>query len=219
MSLSGRDATILSVLLRSDPASPNRPNLIAALSDAGRAFFFEWESKVPKPKPRRKVLFLDIDGVLVTNRSLRSNGKSRPFDREAVGELNRVLTETGAKIVVSSSWRRFHPLPRLREILILEGVVPRRVIGITPRAIGSGPMRLSVSPPRGHEIRAWLDLNPVASYAVVDDDADMDSLDRGRFVQTSFDTGLGRAHADRLIEILRLPLPSMLEQKPQSEST
>lgn len=61
-----------------------------------------------------KYLFLDIDGVLNTRRNLnRLSEKGKPcrdrygwlFDDIAVHNLKKALEETGAKVVVSSTWR------------------------------------------------------------------------------------------------------------------
>ena len=63
-----------------------------------------------------KVIFLDIDGVLNTHESattLRESFVERGadlmgfnrFDKNCVARVNRITDETGAKIVISSSWR------------------------------------------------------------------------------------------------------------------
>jgi len=49
-----------------------------------------------------KVLFLDIDGVL--NASYESEPLILP---ECARRFNRIIRETGAKVVISSSWRNF----------------------------------------------------------------------------------------------------------------
>src|SRR5687767_10572458 len=53
-----------------------------------------------------KIVFLDIDGVLNTRRSCHAQrGRPRPFDVDAISALNRVLRQTGARVVMSSTWR------------------------------------------------------------------------------------------------------------------
>lgn len=47
-----------------------------------------------------KIIFLDIDGVLATQETLYEK-----FSEKALFQLERIVKETGAKIVVSSSWR------------------------------------------------------------------------------------------------------------------
>ena len=62
----------------------------------------------------RKVLFLDIDGVLNTDRQhwhCQMNGVTPvdefgyEFDPKAVDNLTTILEETSAEIVISSSWK------------------------------------------------------------------------------------------------------------------
>jgi hypothetical protein len=58
---------------------------------------------------------------------------------------------------------------------------------------------------RGHEILAWVDAHPeLDSYAVVDDDSDMDGV-RHRFVRTSWAEGLRDQHMLPLIRTLMRP--------------
>ncbi|KAJ8603283.1 hypothetical protein CTAYLR_006949 [Chrysophaeum taylorii] len=52
-----------------------------------------------------KVLFLDIDGVLVPFGGLTVADPAAPFDDECVRRLARIISRTGAKIVLSSTWR------------------------------------------------------------------------------------------------------------------
>ena len=58
-----------------------------------------------------KVIFLDIDGVLNSDEYVDKVKKSdiqgieRDIDIEKVKLLKRAIDETGAKVVLSSSWR------------------------------------------------------------------------------------------------------------------
>lgn len=57
-----------------------------------------------------KIIFLDIDGVLNSDSILSEyipeiDGEYYPYQKHLVDNLNNVLTSTGAKIVVSSTWR------------------------------------------------------------------------------------------------------------------
>ena len=53
----------------------------------------------------RKVIFLDIDGVLNCGRT--PNPRKFPYvvDTRLLSRLKKLLDRTGAKIVLSSSWR------------------------------------------------------------------------------------------------------------------
>ena len=54
---------------------------------------------------RMKVIFLDIDGVLINKASLLNVESSYVPDEKCVQQLNELINRTDAKIVVSSCWR------------------------------------------------------------------------------------------------------------------
>lgn len=51
-----------------------------------------------------KVIFLDIDGVL-NHHEFNQESQSCTINAECITQLNRILKETSAKIVLSSAWR------------------------------------------------------------------------------------------------------------------
>lgn len=135
-----------------------------------------------------KVLFLDIDGVLNSERSclafqgfphdFEGRGKAK-FDWTAVALIRRLCGETDASIVLSSTWRILHSVHECANGLDLP------IFDATPRIAGyDGKVR-------GDEIDAWLNAHPeVTSYAIVDDDSDMLEKQKPFFVQTDFRAGL-----------------------------
>lgn len=152
-----------------------------------------------------KVIFLDVDGVLINlscwGKGKRSGLESRA-DSRCVKALNHVTDTTGAKIVVSSVWR-LGGLKRIREILQSWGVTGK-VIGVTPdlaRTTSNSPILIAVE--RGDEIQAWLDASrfSIESFAIIDDDSDMKHL-KPRLVKTEFEDGFTMNHASRAIELL-----------------
>jgi len=158
-----------------------------------------------------QIIFLDIDGVLVNAVSLRSRSphEHSNADPSCVAALNRIVAETGAGIVVSSSWRIGQELADMREVINLHFGVNGNVLGMTPRLtakkISAGPRgQLEVSAERGDEIDCWLRSAhpwPVESFVILDDEDDMGAL-KSHLVQTNFTGGLTMQHADRAIEIL-----------------
>lgn len=150
----------------------------------------------------RPVLFLDIDGVLVTARTLKlRSGRRAVADPLCVSELNRVTYSVDANLVLSSSWR-FCGLEEMRLVLRHWGV-DAPLISMTPDLTEkSGPEGLYSGVPRGREIQAWLDEHfGVHQFAIVDDDADMEHLS-ARLVRTQFQHGLTKSDADQLIKLL-----------------
>lgn len=96
-----------------------------------------------------KIIFLDIDGVLNSNNTFFSSDKWRKFiGRMCKDSINGVLNYymadidldklfmlrdacnlTGAKIVISSSWRNLSFYPLVEERMVCLGLP---IIGITP---------------------------------------------------------------------------------------
>ncbi|MDR6389209.1 HAD domain-containing protein [Paraburkholderia phenoliruptrix] len=146
-----------------------------------------------------KVLFLDIDGVLNSRRTVTATGtfphgfedKQKPhFDWVAVGMIRKLCEVTGASIVLSSSWRIIHSVDDCANGLDLP------IFDRTPSLNWSGRVR-------GDEIAEWLKVHPeVARYAIVDDDSDMLEAQKPYFVQTDFQEGLRYQDYDSLAEIL-----------------
>src|SRR4029079_3793405 len=84
-----------------------------------------------------KVIFLDIDGVLNHNRMSHHRDPTSieplpiPIAPACMAQLNRLITETAAKIVISSSWRLVVRWQDLGPALIRHGLVGE-VIDETP---------------------------------------------------------------------------------------
>ena len=157
-----------------------------------------------QPVHERAIIFLDIDGVLVTQDSLRAGG-SVSMDRRCVAELNRLVETTGAVIVITSSWRILHSIDFIVGAMCAAGFKgKRRVVDITDRLHFATPSGVVIgcSMPRAHEICEWLDEHPwVESFVVIDDDRDAEIS--GHFVRTDFETGLTASLVDQAARILR----------------
>lgn len=73
-----------------------------------------------------KVLFLDIDGVLLPGRAYLLPNQTKPvvtvFDPCAVSLLNRACQKQKRKIVVHSSWVKFYDKEELKDHLEKQGV-------------------------------------------------------------------------------------------------
>lgn len=146
-----------------------------------------------------KVVFLDIDGVLnsqewywspehVWRKEYMSRRESELCPQH-INRLNRITDTTGAKLVLSSTWR----LAGLDNLIDLF-----RNMGITGEFIGETPILSSI---RGHEIGAWLSENDVDKFVIIDDDSDMGALSKYLY-QTDHRLGLTREIADSIINAL-----------------
>ncbi len=140
-----------------------------------------------------RVIFLDIDGVLnhCNTRDSRTPTADEklpiPLAPECVARLNRLVVETGAKVVISSSWRLFARWQDLGPALLRHGVVAD-IIDETPDLVNDAPWlerwRTREGAPfqyermeRGWEIREWLAAHPeVEQFVILDDCSDMAEL-------------------------------------------
>lgn len=133
-----------------------------------------------------KIIFLDIDGALNGDAFLRDvheraasidspeAWKLANIDPRRVELLNRIIEETGAKVVLSSSWRQTTSLDEMQSLL--------EQLGFVGELVDETPQQKGMS--RRDEIEAWLQANDVRSYVVVDDDLSCFGM-RGRIVHTS----------------------------------
>lgn len=155
-----------------------------------------------------KLIFLDIDGVLVNRESFRlprtkcaglKTSTANTAHPNCVEVLNHVIAETDARVVISSVWR-MHGLTTMRELFTSWGV-SATIVGLTPDLRKSNPEWADVE--RGEEIQQWLNTVriPVERFVIIDDDADMNGL-KPFLVQTKFEPGLTMKDAERAIAIL-----------------
>lgn len=158
-----------------------------------------------------RVVFLDFDGPIIPVMSHvcpRISGKGAQAWPPCVAALNRITDTTGAKIVISSSWR-WANLGKDAEDYLKQWGVTGEVIDITPilETAWKPGNKLWVGVPRGREIQAWLDKNKkldadkCESFVIIDDDKDMEHL-APFLIHTPFDVGLTENDANRAIEML-----------------
>lgn len=188
-----------------------------------------------------KVIFLDFDGVLNSEiwyrrrfnemdmDSIVSKYPYYEFDPLAMQQLNRIIEETSAKVVVSSTWRIGRSIEELQRLLDMVGF-KGEVIDTTPHFIANGldndDNNISYTIPRGCEIDWWLSTKGkfqrinwsierqkeymekaiVKNYVILDDDSDMLYNQREHFVHTGMYYGLNEKKATEAIKILNTPL-------------
>lgn len=169
------------------------------------------------------IIFLDIDGVLNAH-DFSDVAMSNTIDREKVAILNRILKETGARIVLSSAWRYIvhrgeANLDGMDWLLRSHGVMCGRLIGLTrpdtmmPTTFDGTPCLWPLENERGDQIWHWLTENKYNGTYVVIDDGGEDrvtkewtdlGIDAGMHpvVWTKGNVGLTQADADLAIAIL-----------------
>ena len=173
-----------------------------------------------------KIIFLDIDGVL----NVIPQGRDEYgaiFHKHFEDNLRWIIEQTGAKIVISSTWR-FSGLKVMQEMWKKRNL-PGEIIDITPNEVevvnkGKFDLDFYDDVKRGHEIQYWIDNNSdkIFSYYIIDDDNDMLFHQINNFVRTAnnidhsdcIDIGYGltRECAQQVIEILNTKFESIDDQ-------
>jgi hypothetical protein len=163
-----------------------------------------------------KVVFLDLDGTLShwnedeakefrqaaedinyqwSPENMRSIGYDINIQPEHVKRLNRLTDTTGAKLVISSSWRLGDEawFQNLRILLVDKGI-RADVIGRTPQLTNKG---------RSQEIKQWVYCHPeVEHFVALDDDIDILNLNEYA-VHIDNSKGLTDNDVDAAIRILQ----------------
>ena len=151
-----------------------------------------------------KVIFLDIDGVLNNHDTL---GLDRYIPTKIIDgqrildhlspwcmwQLNDIIKETGAKVVISSAWRSAGSVNWFQEVF--------ESYGFEGEVIDKTPVLYKE---RGIEIQKWLDDNKclnIESFVILDDDSDMLHLLR-YLVKTENEYGLRRKHIKKAVKVL-----------------
>ncbi len=148
-----------------------------------------------------KVIFIDFDGVLNTEKYVRSCAEfGLIIDPSKMALLKQITDATAAKIVLSTSWREhWDEVPQNcdntgTEINNVFAQHDLHIFGKTP----------ILNCCREDEIAAWLKNNPQVTNFVVLDDRFLDSERiRGHFVKTfGYSKGLDETTVDKAIDIL-----------------
>lgn len=153
-----------------------------------------------------KVIFLDIDGVLnsrIYDRK-RNWNEQTDIDETRLPLLKKIVDETGAKIVLSSTWREHwneDPLLCRDDGVYINNTFAKfglEIYGKTPD--------LGLTAERPEEIQAWLDSarELVESFVIIDDYRYGWENLSDNFVKTNphFGLGLEKEHAEKAVEIL-----------------
>ena len=159
-----------------------------------------------------KIIFLDIDGVLNVYCESRDEFGCT-FHKHFEDNLRWIIDQTGAKIVISSTWRD-SGLKVMQDMWIKRNL-PGEVIDVTPNCVDMvnyGICEFYDLVERGHEIQKWIDDHSITSYVILDDDDDMLESQKDNFVQTSHNRehldcvdhgyGLTKICAEKAIKIL-----------------
>jgi hypothetical protein len=125
-------------------------------------------------------IFLDIDGVLATNKEYGTNRtKFRkkypeaerlripyPFNKGCVDIFNEIITETNSFIVLSSDWREYWNLSEIDEIFKYNGVIKSPEDFTTTEIVSFGNSVKN----RVYQIGQYLNTHPeITNWVAIDD--------------------------------------------------
>ncbi len=177
-----------------------------------------------------KVIFLDIDGVLnvevfinafwevckqaeikrpeakVLRKDIMRDQFGTLFCPTATSRLKAIIDKTGAKIIISSTWR-LSGLQFMQDLWKHRNL-PGEVIGITPsfrrdRTPEEEEMSHEIRAERGREIEYYLSIHPeIEAYVIIDDDNDMLPSQASNFVRTDECYGITTIESVKAIQIL-----------------
>ena len=149
------------------------------------------------------VIFLDIDGVLRTEKSDKEwslklglpipEKRYRNFSAKSVSNINFINSLVRCKIVVTSNWKLYYSLTELKEIFKKQGIL-LEVIDKT-----------GISTSRGEEILEWLSINDdVDNWVVIDDQVkDLVSIDSSKIVKCDYQIGFeDDLLVDKVLDVL-----------------
>jgi hypothetical protein len=107
-----------------------------------------------------KIVFCDFDGVLVPFASVDKKRRPAVADPGCIANLNNLVSQTGAEIVLTTSWRTKSSFEKLVDCM--------KGWGFVGKIIGSSPVLCDM---RGLEIQKWLmHANmPIESFVILDD--------------------------------------------------
>ena len=161
-----------------------------------------------------KLIFLDIDGVLNHRMYYEEKSQDKRYkevgwpmcdiSERSVDILNDLINKTGAKVVISSTWRKSRSQFHIAHLLGNAGFIGE-VIGCTPRLTA----QCSKAVPRGFEIEVWLSDNRRGKnikYIILDDDSDMLLHQADNYIQVDGYCGITPNVAYRAARKLNAPV-------------
>lgn len=153
-----------------------------------------------------KIIFLDIDGVL---RPVTGEG----FNKKCIENINELIEETGAQIVISSTWRQ-RGIDDVKKFLFENGL-KSDILDMTPMFVinkvwgKDWEKQCKVKAPRGMEIQEWIrDYTTmdkyVQSYVIIDDSENIFLNQLKHYIKVEQTKGFTKKDLKKAIEILNI---------------
>ncbi len=147
------------------------------------------------------LILLDIDGVMVPATSWKrpefENDGFPKFSRKSIVGLRKIISETGADILLTTSHKSSYSIAQWKNIFSARGFENIKI-----KRLNDNSNHLN----RREEIMKWVDKGHENSFVIIDDDKTLNKLPdniKSKLVQTSASAGLNEELADSAIRILK----------------
>lgn len=149
------------------------------------------------------LILLDIDGVLVPANSWKKpefmDDGFPVFNLRSVKALQRILSETNASVVLTTSHKTTYTVPQWKGLLKSRGINPKKIQRLTTNSLHTT---------RKDEILEWYKNEhlPNEEFVIIDDDKMLNGLPENlkrNLILTSSSIGLTDDLADEAIAILQ----------------
>ena len=216
-----------------DPNSGLDPKLRLALFLMGAEHMTEgeirealWPSEIPSGPKERKVVFLDIDGMINTTRSFEIEPKDRCWaevpipaayqsravrvprraDRTGIEQINEICRRTGAEIVVASLWcdpsdPSAPGSAVTRDWLVRHGI--REEYFAEPDwHVDYARVRKGSARIKQEAVEIWLADHPGVTFVIIDDEPALLQALKKRVVRSDEHAGLSAKNYRKAIQML-----------------
>ena len=147
------------------------------------------------------LILLDIDGVMVPATSWKlpefENDGFPKFSKRAVLSLQKILSETGADILLTTSHKSSYNLKEWKSIFSTRGLKNVKI-----KKLRKNTDHLN----RREEVMTWVSQSDENVFVIIDDDKTLNKLPynlRSKLVQPSATVGLNEELAESAIRILK----------------
>lgn len=164
-----------------------------------------------------KIIFLDIDGVLNSEKLILKLSKNNIkeysdsgvynfLDENIIDDLSKFCKKYKIYIVITSSWRHFYFDDTIKDLTKnkykkLHPLIPY-IIGQTPRLYKEKENGGSEQLCRGEEIKYYIDTYNIKNYVILDDDSDMLEEQMTHFIHIDNYTGLTNNNINQIKTII-----------------
>lgn len=147
------------------------------------------------------LILLDIDGVMVPGNSWKSpeflNDGFPAFSSKACNALQKIISETSADILLTTSHKSKYSIEQWKNIFNLRGIKIKNIYSLP-----ENKTYLS----RKEEVMNWVNtFNEIPEFVIIDDDKSLNGLPefvKNKLIQTNSSIGLTIELIDEALEIL-----------------